>query len=101
MTEAELSFNRAARSATRECKRLGYDPTYTVQLMTEPGSLGAARQMLERAAACIGFTRLLLQGRLDLSVEAMALRAEFRDLFSPSYRDQRSQITSIYCVLNM
>jgi hypothetical protein len=86
MTELERSFDHAAWHATRECKILGYHPTYTIRLMTELGTVQAARQMLERSADSDGFTRLFLLDRLDLSIENIALQSEFRDLFSRELR---------------
>ncbi|KAA0216000.1 MAG: hypothetical protein DYG94_09920 [Leptolyngbya sp. PLA3] len=46
------------------------------------GRMEAARRLLDTPAPGEGFTRLWELGRLDLSLEAVALRDEFRVLCS-------------------
>ena len=51
-----------------------------LQMVEESGPTGAARRILPHATDI--YTELFTRGRLDLSVEAIVLREEFRTLFS-------------------
>ena len=44
--------------------------------------MGAARKLLWKSGTSNGFERLKAERRLDLSMEALMLRPEFRELFS-------------------
>ena len=68
--------------ATRECKRLRYNPTYALQMVGELGAVGACKRLLEKSEPSEGFTRLWELRRLDLTVEAVVLRPEFASLFT-------------------
>lgn len=61
---------------------LGYRPTFFLRMVQQCGGLEAARHLLDTPAPSEGFTRLWELGRLDLSVEAVALREEFCGLFT-------------------
>jgi hypothetical protein len=69
--------------ASSECD---YRPTYFRNMVNELGGLGAARKLLRGAKESAGFLRLC-EGRLDLSVEAVILEAEWSQLFSDSDRE--------------
>jgi hypothetical protein len=75
---AEL--DRAVDTALDQMKGFGYLPGYFLKMRREMGTLGAFRALIAKPEVSEGFTRLALEGRLDLSVEALALR--FADLFS-------------------
>lgn len=64
---------------------LGYKPTAFLQMVEDHTGVGAARRLLDRPVSDIseGFTRLYSERRLDLSVEAVALRSEWQSLFNP------------------
>jgi hypothetical protein len=55
-------------------------------MVSEYGAVDAARRLLDVSSPAEGFTRLHELGRLDLSVEAMALRPEFEPLFTTRQR---------------
>lgn len=61
---------------------LGYNATRFLQMISDHGGLGAARQLLHAPAVSDGFTTLWEHHRLELSVEAHVLRDEFRSLFN-------------------
>ncbi len=65
-----------------EAKGVGYNATRFRQMLGARGGLDAAR-MLIHAKASGGFTKLWELHRLDISVEARALKPEFSGLFSP------------------
>ena len=83
MTNQVRAFHDALMEATRECKRLRYNPAYALQMVGELGAVGACKRLLEKSEVSEGFTRLWELGRLDLAVEAVALRPEFSSLFTP------------------
>ncbi len=75
---AEL--DHAVDAALDQMKGFGYSPGYFIKMRREMGTLAAFRALIAKSAVSEGFTRLALEGRLDLSVEAIALR--FPELFS-------------------
>ena len=83
MTELEKRFDRDMRSiystAKREC---GYNATRFLQLVGEKGGLAAAKQLISKPGGTEGFTTLWEHRRLDLSVEALVLKPEYKSLFS-------------------
>ena len=83
MTELEKRFDRDMRSiyttAKREC---GYNATRFLQLVGEKGGLAAAKQLISKPGGTEGFTTLWEYHRLDLSVEALVLKPEYKSLFS-------------------
>jgi hypothetical protein len=82
MSDHEKALYDALIAATKACVRLGYNPTYTVQMIHGSGPLGACQRVLATAQPSEGFTRLWELHRLDLSMEAIVLRPEFSDLFT-------------------
>ena len=83
MQEAEKLLARALQEAIRKCARLGYVPAYFIRMLDEDGALGAVRRLLAADQVSEGFERLYDLGHLELTVEAIALRPEFRTLFTP------------------
>ena len=67
----------AAHSAARS--ELGFGMPLLLRMVAESGPTEAARRILIQASETS--TKLLLRRRLDLSVEAIVLREEFRQLF--------------------
>jgi hypothetical protein len=82
MTELEKALGDALRDATRQCQRLRYNPTLMIKMIAESGPLDASRRLLDKGEVSEGFTRLWELRRLDLTVEAIALRPEFAPLFT-------------------
>jgi hypothetical protein len=68
--------------ATRQCKRPGYNPTYTIQMIDRLGHVDACKRILDDPGSLDGFTRLWELRRLDLTLEAIVLRAEFASPFA-------------------
>jgi hypothetical protein len=84
--EAERAFGKAMVELSHEAKREGYTPTYFLRMTSEIGPLATAKQLINSDTPSEGFARLYELDRLDLSVEALALRPEWRDLFTPDER---------------
>jgi hypothetical protein len=62
--------------------------TRFAQMISEQGDLATAKQLPWSSAPSEGFTTLWERGRLDLTVEAHVLKAEFALLFTDADRDQ-------------
>lgn len=89
MEEIERRFHRAMISIYETAKReLGYNATRFLQMISEHGGLATARQLLWSEAPSEGFTTLWERGRLDLTVEARVLDAEFAPLFTDEDRER-------------
>jgi len=76
--EFELAMRDIYRRAEREC---GYRPTYFQNMISERGGLSTAQALLVGKPSD-GFTKLYMLGRLDLSVEVVALDPKWRSLFT-------------------
>ena len=67
---------------TRALREAGYNATVYLRMLTEHGPLDTARRLLSSPTISAGFTALWEKGRLDLTVEAIVLRSEFRQFFT-------------------
>jgi hypothetical protein len=76
------AFAAVVHEAIRTCIGLGYRPTYFMRMVDEQGPVSAARSLITASTTSEGFTRLYELGRLDLTVESIALRPEFASLFT-------------------
>ena len=74
--EAMMDLYRRAKA---ECD---YNATRFLGMVNEDGGLAAAKHLINAPDISDGFGELWERGRLDLSVEAYALREEFRPLFT-------------------
>jgi hypothetical protein len=81
--EAGGAFDRAVLDLIeRSRSELRYNPRYFRVMVTQYGALGAARRLLHAPAVSDGFVTLWERGRLDLSVESLALDPRFAHLFT-------------------
>lgn len=67
-------------------KACGYNASRFLQMISAKGGLATARQLISKPGGTDGFTTLWEHGRLDLSVEAHALKPEYNSLFTDSER---------------
>ncbi len=67
-------------------KEYGYNASHFLQMLGAKGGLAAAKQLISKPGGTDGFTTLWEHGRLDLSVEAHVLKAEFAELFTDEER---------------
>jgi hypothetical protein len=70
---------RICDQASAEC---GYNPGYFRMMVLEQGGLEAARKLLRGKTHPEGLTRLWMENRLDISMEATILEERWRSLFS-------------------
>lgn len=80
--ELEAQFHQEMLKIYVEASKLGYYPTRFRQMVEEYGGLAAAKQLLSGETPSDGFERLWELGRLDLTVECLALREPWRRLFT-------------------
>ena len=78
----EDRFHREMRRIYDEAKEFGYYPTYFLGMVAERGGLSAAKHLLSGSKLSDGFVRLWEEGRLDISVEALATRDPWSTLFT-------------------
>jgi hypothetical protein len=67
-----------------DAEAIGYEASGFRGLMASHGPLRAAKMLINMDEPSDGFRELWELKRLDISVEARALKPEFRDLFSTS-----------------
>ena len=72
-------------TAKREC---GYVASRFLQMISTQGGVATAKQLITRPGGTDGFTTLWEHGRLDLSIEAHVLKAEYISLFTDEERKQ-------------
>ena len=82
----ELEFEEACLADLAECRKLGYNPSYFLQMLEDYGAVETARRLINSDMVPDGFTRLYMLNRLDLTLEAGIVdNPRFRSLF-----DQRT-----------
>ena len=87
MDKLALKFEEELRDkmyiAKKECR---YNATYFIQMMNENGGVNTAKILIAKAIQTgqlsDGFSRLFMEGRLDLSMEDSVCKEEYRPLFS-------------------
>lgn len=78
----ESRFHEPMLRIYDQAAELGYRPTRFRNMVHQRGGVEAAIYLIESETPSDGFTQLYMLGRLDLSAEALAIRGEFRSLFS-------------------
>lgn len=86
MNKLAIKFEEELRDkmvvAKKECK---YNATYFIQMLNEQGGVKTAKALISKALQTgnpsEGFTRLFLEGRLDLSMEDSVCKLEYQELF--------------------
>jgi hypothetical protein len=83
MNDLELLFHKAMIRIYEDAKReAGYNATRFLQMVSEQGGLATAKQLITMGQPSDGFTALWERGRLDLTVESLALQQQYADLFT-------------------
>lgn len=79
----ERAFHSHLIALGRRCIReAGYRPTIFIQMLQDRGGLATARALLATPNESSGFTELYERRRLDLSLEAVVLDAQWSPLFT-------------------
>jgi hypothetical protein len=85
MKPTPADLEHAVDTAVKECKALGYNPARFCIMRSQDGTVETICRLLARPTVSDGFIKLMEMGRLDLTVEAIALR--FPDFFSEAKLD--------------
>ena len=82
--DLEHHFHEAMLQLYRDVVEAGIDyrPTLLLQQIHRIGGLSEAKRILQLPNVTDGFERLWSAGRLDLSVEHLCLREQWRQLFT-------------------
>ena len=78
----EDRFHQEMLRIYEEAKEFGYHPNYFLRMIVAEGGLSAAKHLLVGDKLSDGFVRLWEDQRLDLSVEALAIRDPWSALFT-------------------
>lgn len=76
------AFEGAMRDIFAASSKIGYRPTEFLRMIERDGALPTAKHLILSSRPSSGFTKLWELKRLDLTVEALALREPWRSLFS-------------------
>lgn len=82
METAERKFRDFLRDTISECRTIGYSPNRFAGMINQSNPFDAVRSLLSGRSVSEGFTTLWEKKRLDLSVEAIVLKPEWRDHFT-------------------
>ena len=93
MTNAEdAAFTEFLLQKAAEAEGLGYRPALFKQMLAAQGGEATVRQLLSKGKPSDGFTRLWELGRLDLTVEALVVEAQWRRFFDPILLQQAERL---------
>lgn len=86
-TDLEKRFHSAMLDIYQRAKsEAGYNASRFLSMVSDLGGYEAARTLLHAPKVSDGYTALWERNHLDLTVEAVILKSEWRDLFSEAER---------------
>lgn len=102
MNTLENKFNEDMNNIYFTAKKeLRYNASRFIQLVSREGGVKAAKQLISKSGGTYGFEVLWENKRLDLSVEALVLRAEYQKLFTDEERENcRNRLKEFGYVIN-
>lgn len=87
MTDLERNFHNELLDTYYTVKNeTGYDAKILFKLIQQKGGLNAAKQLISKPGGTYGYMKLAQFNKLNLSVEALVQKDEYRALFSDSER---------------
>jgi hypothetical protein len=66
----------------RECSKFGYFPNRFAEMITNNGAVATAKQLVMKNESTEGFTKLCLNKKLHLSIEAYVISPKYKELFT-------------------
>jgi hypothetical protein len=88
MTELEKQFfNEMKEIYHKAAKEINSRLTRLLQMLSEKGGVATAISLVTKPGVTEGFIRLYENQRLDLSVEALVLKDEYKELFDDTVRE--------------
>lgn len=85
--ELEMQFHKDMLSIYENARKIGYNATRFKQMVANEGGYNVAKKFINNNNPSEGFTSLWELGRLDLTVESLVLRDEYKSLFTALERD--------------
>jgi hypothetical protein len=82
LSDLQAEFQEALRGLLRESRAIDPLSVYMLKRLDEEGGLPMAKRVLTERGQQTGLMRLWREERLEISVEALVLRPEYRMLFS-------------------
>jgi 5-methylcytosine-specific restriction protein A len=86
------AFTEFLRQKANEAEALGYRPNQFKQMLNAQGGEATVRQLLSKGKPTEGFTRLWELGRLDLTVEALAVESYWRPFIDDALLQQAERL---------
>lgn len=85
-TNQDLATRFAAelRAAAEESRTLGHNPTRFLQMLDRSGAVALAKRLVLNGELQDGIKNMVKLDRADLAMEAIMLRDEYRQLFTPA-----------------
>ena len=83
----EKQFSSALRAAIEESRRIGYPPNRFETMLNEMGAIPLAKKLVKSGDLQAGLDALNKLGRLDLSLEHIMQKEEFKSLFTKAELD--------------
>jgi hypothetical protein len=81
----DMQFTNFLREKAKEAERkIRYRPSYFLAMLETEGGYRTALKLLSSNDVSDGFVKLWEHGRLDLSVEALVVESEWRQVFDPA-----------------
>ena len=75
-------FERELKLNISKMGTINYTPTTLIRMGEEFGYLDASKRLISQREETHGFTKLLLEERVELSIEALAVKPKYRSLFT-------------------
>lgn len=75
-------FNEMKNIYIKADKECGYRPTRFLQMLSEKGGVKTAKSLINKSGGTEGFIKLWELNRLDLTVEALVIRDDYKELFT-------------------
>lgn len=82
-----IEFHNEMVTTYHESKKLGYNPSYFWQMISEDGGYKTAKKLVNTSSPRAGLASLWEIHRLDLSVEANVLKPKYYELFTNEERE--------------
>lgn len=82
MKPVELNFENEIRHLIKDSIKIGYTPSYLIQMLNNNSAVNVARQLITKDTGTSGFIKLWEKKRLDLTIEALVIQEKYKELFT-------------------
>ena len=92
----EKKFTEQLRQMADQAKaELGYNANRFLGMLAQNGGFATAHTLLAKSEPSEGFTNMHLAGRVDLTMECLVQRDEWRDFFSTNEIKKAQRLTGV------